>query len=49
MQVHRDASADFFRAVRPVRVPWRTRAFWALLLTLLRAPLVSKRLIRSAE
>jgi hypothetical protein len=49
LQLHRDASAQFFRAVTPVPVPWHTRALWALLLTLLRVPVVSRRLIRSSQ
>jgi hypothetical protein len=47
-RLHRDASQPFFRVVPPPRVPLRTRAGWALLLTLLRLPPLYKRLIRSA-
>lgn len=49
MQLHRDASQGFFRAVPPVRVPIATRCGWALRLLLLRLPLVARRLIRSTE
>jgi hypothetical protein len=38
VQMHRDAAAVFYSAVRPVRVPLRLRLGWALLLTMLRLP-----------
>jgi hypothetical protein len=45
MQLHRDAAQSFFRAVPPARVPLATRCAWALLLTLLRLPVVARRLV----
>ncbi|MGH8231318.1 MAG: hypothetical protein ACRESY_05805, partial [Steroidobacteraceae bacterium] len=38
VQVHRDASAEFFRALPPPHVPLRVRLGWWLLLSLLRVP-----------
>lgn len=38
VQLHRDAAAEFYRAVPPVQVPLRLRLGWALLLTALRVP-----------
>lgn len=38
MQAHRGAAAQLFGAVPAARVPWRIRAGWTLLLSLLRLP-----------
>jgi hypothetical protein len=38
VQLHRDAAADFYRAVPPPRVPLRVRLGWSLLLSALRLP-----------
>jgi hypothetical protein len=50
VQLHRDVSAEFFRAVPPQRVPLRMGLGWWLLLSLLRIPGAASllRLIRGA-
>jgi hypothetical protein len=38
VQVHRDASSAFTRALPPILAPWTVRAGWVLLLDALRVP-----------
>jgi hypothetical protein len=47
IQVHRDAGESMFKAVPPQAVPWRVRAGWSLLLSLLGVPGVGALILRN--
>lgn len=46
LRVHHDVARPFYAALPRIRLPRLTRIGWAALLTLLRVPLISRRLLK---